>query len=273
MRFFIKYDTYQDGPFDLISMIRKIRNGELREDVLVLEEHDERAVPAGHHPKLESFYNELQPNFISDDTQSFIESYTIGYALRQGWNFFQHHHASIICSGIYLFAVVVSGLLFSSILPPTLSIISLILTWSAAFFFLGGLLLSIAQIYRGEKPNLRYILGQYIHYLRPLLAYGVITGVLSAIGGALLIIPGLIVISICIFAPLLILERQFGARYALHASKATMKRHGMKLFELVLALVAVNFIGGVFFVFPLLITLPVTLSVIVELHERITFQP
>ena len=271
MRFFVKYDTYQDGPYDLVSMIRKIRNGDLRPDILVLEEADERAVPAGIHPKLESFFHELKSTHMAEGIDVYLRPGGTIYALKQGWMFFQHHSNSVLCSGTYLMAVIATGIALNSILPPLFAPLTLLLTWIVAQFFLGGFLLSIAQIHRGERLSFPPILRAYGKYGVALLAYGIIAGVLSAVGGLFFIIPGLMVLAYCIFAPLIIAESPVGTRYALRMSHLVIKRHGKPFFELMIALIALNFIAALFFVFPLLITLPITMSIIVDIYDRLHF--
>jgi len=272
MRFYIKYDSHQDGPFDLITMIRKIRSGELRQDILVLEDSDDRAVAAGAHPRLQSFYMEMEDDYIPDTIEPYMQNDGIFYTLQQGWRFFQQHPNSVACSGIYLLSILGFGIFYSAILPDVLGVFGLLLTWVTAYFLLGGFLISLLQMYRGERPQLAYILSLYKQHYAPLLAYATIIGLLSALGGMLLIIPGLIVLTLFIFAPLLIIEQNLPVRNALEASSQTVKRHGRKMFEILFTLIALNFIAALFFIFPLLVTLPISMVIIIELYERIAFR-
>lgn len=268
MQFYIKYGNVQDGPFDLVTMIRKIRNKEISRETLVLEEKDSYAVAAYEHPRLQSFYEEMKEDFVEEGLEPYFTGNGFVYALQKGWSFFQHYPNCVLFSSGFLFVVLLMGALFSGLLPDFLGIF---LGWTVFHFLNGAVLLAMKQLNTHHRVDFQSITTRYLGHLKPLLLYSITIAFLSAIGGIFLVIPALFLLTLYIFAPLLILEENYSFWDAMETSKQTVIQHGRKLFEILFGLTVVNFVAALFFLLPLAITIPITYIVIIDLYDKTPF--
>ncbi|MCC7260159.1 MAG: hypothetical protein IT567_03930, partial [Alphaproteobacteria bacterium] len=75
------------------------------------------------------------------------------------------------------------------------------------------------------------------------------------------------VLTCYIFTPLLILEKHMSFWEAMEASRKTVLNMGSHNMGVLLALVVANFLGAIFFLFPLLLTLPITTNALSEIYD------
>ncbi len=268
MQFYVKYGDVQDGPFDLVTMIRKIRNKELSQDVLVMEANDSHAVAARQHPKLQSFFEELENGNLKNDMMPSSDRGVAGL-LRNALLLFQHNPNLAIYSSWVIFITLLFGLLVGMLASDTIAIF---MSWWCFNFLNGAMLLVAKQVESGDSISVKSIIVKYMANLRAILAYSVMISLLSVVGGLFLLIPGLIVITLTIFAPLLILEEGYGCWQAMQASKNYLLRHDRKMAEMVFILVAVNFVAGAAFLLPLAMVMPITYAAIIEIYQKLAIQ-
>lgn len=273
MRFYVKYETAQEGPFDLVTMVRKIRNGAITSELLVLEENDEKAVPAGEHPQLLSFFQEIQMEAMRGESRGTGGKNVIRFSslLKRGWNFLVSHHFSAVCSAVLLGVTLLLATIFTAILPDFMAVLNILLSWIAFNFLLSILLIIFLRIYRSQPCDLHSLSLVIKRSAVPLLFCAALTGIFSAIGAVLLLIPGLIAIALYSFAPLLIVERHYDFWAAMETSRKTILKQGRPLFEAVFGFTVINFIAGFPFVIPLAVTLPITYGALAEVFDEIPF--
>lgn len=271
MHFYVKYDTNQEGPFDLVSMVRKIRNGMITPEQLVLEEQDEKAVPASEHPQLKSFFREIELLTAQSDTAHSTSTLSFSSSFKKGWKFLVGHQFSAIYSAGIIGMCLAVAVLFNLILPDFMSSLTWLLIWIANQFFLGILLFLFVRCHRGQPydPHSIYISAQ--RYFVPLIFCATLTGVFSGLGMILLIIPGLVMLALYCFAPLLIIDQNYDFWDAMETSRKTVLAHGRPLFEVVFGFALINFLAGALFLLPLAITLPITYGALAELYDEIKF--
>lgn len=271
MKFYVKYETMQEGPFDLVAMVRKIRNGSVSAELLVLEENDEMATPAAEHPQLKSFFREIE--LLSAREEPHSETHNFGFisSLKKGFKFLTNNHFSAIYSAALLGICLMFAALFAAILPDFMAVLNTLLVWIVAQFMLGVLLFMFLRIHRGQPHDPHTLYSLISRYFVPLAFCAALTGIFTGLGIGLLIVPGLALIGFYCFAPLLIIDQNYDFWDAMETSRKTVLAHGRPLFEIVFGFALLNFIAGLCFVLPLAVTLPITYGALAELYDEIKF--
>ncbi len=269
MGFYIRYETHQDGPYDLISMIRKIRKGLIPPETLVMEEKEPNAQPARLHPQLNSFFREQDEDYVSDEAATIVKQLDFSGIMAYGWDFFKNNMISGLISALAIFATLAYSIVIliasqGALLP------AIILIGIAAVFFLCGFIHMLHRMQRQLPFSLYAVRTFYRDNWGNLIMFCVAFSLIHIAALSLLIIPGLILLSRTTFAPILVVEKNYHFWHAIESSHRTVKNHDGKLNSILLALVGINIIAA-FFVFPLVITLPITFAGVLELYNRLEF--
>lgn len=269
MGFYIRYETHQDGPLDLVTMIRKIRKGLIPPETLVMEENDSNAQPARQHPQLNSFYREMEDDYVSDEAAAIVDHLNFGAVMAAGWDFFSYNLVAGLLSALAIFATLCYAIAIlvaaqGAILP------SLFLIGIATVFFLCGFIFLLQQLQRQLPFSLASLRDFYSRNWTNLVLFSMTFSIISLTAFALLIIPGVIVLSRIAFAPILVVDKNYHFWHAIESSHRTVGHHGKKLFSVMLGLVIINLVAGIF-IFPLLITLPITFAGVLELYNQLDF--
>jgi hypothetical protein len=269
MGFYIKYQHYQEGPLDLVTVITKIRRGSLEPDMLVFQDGEE-PVAAASHPKLQEFFLKTSDATGKQGQQYAGANRSFGELFKLGWRFFLRYQSSSIYTAIIVLAAVAIGLGLYQILPDVLKFIAFLVTWVVATFGLGVLEFAILRLTRGQPAGAGWLVEHVSNNFVPMLTFSAIAGLLSLIGGILILIPGLFVIAIYLYAPLLILERNMDFWEAMEASRRAAFSNGYDSLGILFGFVVINFVAAIL-IFPLLFTLPITLGAVAELYEEQNF--
>ncbi len=269
MGFYIRYETHQDGPFDLVTMIRKIRKGLIPPETLVMEEKEPQAQAARLHPQLNSFYREMEDDYVSDDAMNVMSQLTFSAMMDYGWDFFTNNLVVGMLSAILIFAILCFSIIIllaaqGSVLP------SILLITIASTFFLCGFLHMLQRLQRQLPFSLEALMRFYSHYGTNVMLFSCAFALLMASGFAFFIIPGIILLSYTAFAPILVVDRNYHFWHAIEASYRTVKKHGSKLYPIMLGLVGLNLLASLM-IFPLIVTLPVTFVGVLELYNKLDF--
>lgn len=271
MGYYIRYSTHQDGPHDLVSMIRKIRQRRLPPEALVMEENETHAQPARQHPNLNPYFRELDEDYISDEAHDVVQMLDFSALLRFGWDFFRNNLHISLASGLFLLAstlysIIIFTLAKGSLLP------SLLLSGIAISFFLCGFIYLLLQLYRAQPLTLDSVLGFYQQHWNNIALFSLSYCGLILSGLTLFIIPGLLLLAYTAFAPFLVVERNEHFWQAIETSIRTVRRHGTRLSSILIGIVGINVVAALCFGFPLIITLPVTFVGLLELYHRLDFK-
>ncbi len=272
MRFYIKNETAQEGPFDLVAMVRKIRSGSISPDLLVLEEHDEVAVPAGQHPQLHSFFREMEIEAARVETRGDTRTLAFVPAFKRGIQFLIANHFSAIYGAVAIGSTLLLFTLLTAILPSFMSPLSLLLSWIFLQFSLGILLFMCLRLHRGQTHDLSSVLPFIRRSAIPLAFCSALVGIFSVIGSFVLIVPGIVALALYSFAPLLIIEQNYDFWDAMELSRKTVMKHGRSLFEVVFGFAVVNVLAGALYGLPLAVALPITFGALAEIFDELDFQ-
>jgi uncharacterized membrane protein len=107
------------------------------------------------------------------------------------------------------------------------------------------------------------------HGYLPYLAATILTAIVVVVGLILLIVPGLIAAMMLLFVKFIIVDRDLGPIEAMKESARITKGHRVTLFLFVLAIAAINIIGAILLIIPLLVTIPVSTLAMVYAYRTL----
>ncbi|ODA68234.1 hypothetical protein A7A08_00051 [Methyloligella halotolerans] len=210
-------------------------------------------------------------------------TFSVGDAIKQGWEIFKSRPWFFIGACIILFiASVVIGLLTEAIDSVLVGdtvvnpedpsqgtvignlvnfLLSTLVNMGAVAFFLK----SYDDLPRASYGDLWHP-QSYLQYL----AVTVLFGLMIGLGLILLIVPGLIALVVFFFAPFLVIDRLMGPIEALKASMEITKGHRWTLFGLILAIAGINILGALALFVGLFVTIPVTTMAIVYAYRTLS---
>ena len=122
---------------------------------------------------------------------------------------------------------------------------------------------------RGQPTDINLLKNIVRSQFKPLLIVSCIIALTTMIGAFLLIIPGLFILTLYIFTPLLIIDHKMPFWDAMETSRKLVLGSGTDNLGIIFALVVINFVGGLLVFLPLLITLPVTISCLCEMYDEL----
>ncbi len=132
-----------------------------------------------------------------------------------------------------------------------------------------GVGLVFLKLKRDEKPDYKDVFA-YINKFLYLFLLALITGILTAIGLILLVIPGLIIITLFVYSPFYLAYEEKGIIESMKLSyKTVINNNLLAHFLLVIILLAINFIVVSLGFIGTIITYPLFVGIIVLLFEKI----
>jgi hypothetical protein len=276
MAYYIEYDGGNDGPFDLLGIIRKVRNGSLQKHHLVSRDDDIRPKPAYQHPDLYDVFIEQdkvdqeQDNIPADQNISFVG------LIKSGISVLKEDQTAAVLTGIFL--IILFFLVGISTMTLPVLVAGLIVP-ILAFMCFEVCLIAILRLSRVQMLSFRYIteiirthgISLLVAALPAALVAFTIPWLLSDIIGkgawGLMVIAGFPVIAYFFYVPLLVADRNMGIREAFAINNKVMRSIGLELYLLILGLLLINVVAAAFIILPLL-TLPITLLGLMTLYDH-----
>lgn len=267
--YYVEHGPIFDGPYDLMAMIRKVRNGSVHEHTQVRVGNSGVSKSARDYPELKELF----------DSQHEVESRTsiaaprrasFSSLLHSGMDFLRHNHTAALFSGVWMIFWLVVAMIFmggGSLGGIWLGIFINYLLFT--MFFCG-----ILHLVRGNPLGLGNILKSMVARTKVLLpATLIISGlmmpgvlVVHRLGDGvypitmpLLFLVTLLVFTFTLFVPLMVVEKGQGLKASFALSFRLIKGKGETL-GIHFALVALNFV-----LLPIMpITLPITMGALAE---------
>ncbi len=283
-QFFIISESGQKaGPYDLVGVVKKIRNGSLTADMLVSTVDDETQKPAKEWHELAEFLQEQAEEAQKSDEVHKLKSVSLTTRLRNGWNFLQHNQLSTIFSGLFVLFVLFSFGFVSLAIPPALRMFFHGVFLILIQFFFAGYCYSVLRMVRGQPVDFSFVRKKMSPIKKELIlasfimSFFVIFGLLfilsgikiiSSIGLLITALPGFYMMSLYIFAPLLILDKDVEFWEALEMSRKTVRASGIENIGVIFSLLIINFLAGMAFLIPMIVTLPITIAAISEMFDE-----
>lgn len=262
------------GPFDLLSMIRKAKNGTLQRQTAVALDAHETPQPAESFDELRTILDEEEHALATPQgPRAADQSITLMNAFRSGWENFQLNQTTAVLTGVFAIIAVLGMILLSLV---TNGIVAGILCSIWAFFVFDIYLVALLRKTRMQllnaaffqrllkKNGLTILLASLLAAIVP----GVLPALLAPVFGKftllVVLVPSSLAIAYLVFLPLIISDRQVGLGQALLINKEKMAAGGINFFSVIYGLLATNFIIPVFPV-----TMPVTLGAACDLYDRV----
>lgn len=266
MKYFVVEKNAKQGPYDLMGIIRKVRNGSVTADTLV-QEGENAPKPAIQIAKLADVFE--QEDQEDHHVPLTLHQHTLSGSIKTGWQFFQNNQISTVHTGVlilFVISLVGAGYTF---LPGVLQIPFYVLIFIIAHFSLSVYMFIILRMSRGQTVEFSSLSISIRECAKSLLIASCIIALPSIIGLFLLIVPGLFILTLYIFTPFLIMDHQYDFWEAMETSRKMVIGSGTENLGIVFALVVINFVAAIVVFLPLLITLPVTMSALAEMYEEL----
>ena len=271
----------RSGPFDLVSMVRKIRGHRVTPQTMILLDREEtHGRPASHLPEFGDIFKEIAGQQQQVATQEPGEFRTIRIipALKNGIEFVTNNFLATICTGAVLLMQVIAVFLLSmlsfgnSFLHATLAV------------FVCYFLFAIYQIIILRLSRMQLITPEFLSALLkrsvfPLLIISLAVGFIflipvllslavSPLALVLILMPGTLLMIPYLYAPLLVYDQGISASEALSLSKKMMKDIGKDNAMTLYMILLINFVAAAFLLIPVILTLPITLAAMSEIYDE-----
>lgn len=281
--FIVTADGQKSGPYDLVGVVKKIRNGSVGKDAMVATDKKPAPAPIASFAELAEFLNEQSTEETRSEEAHDMKSVTLAARLRNGWAFLQNNQLSTIFSGLLtLFIIFLAGIV-GLFFPTPLLTIGYSLVFVVIQFAFSAYIYSVLRMVRGQPVDVSFIRAKVKPVAKPLLTTSVMMSlfliiglllmlsggqVLAIIGLVIASLPGFYLMSLFIFAPLLILDKDMEFWEALELSRKTVQKSGVENTGVIFSLLIINFLAGMVFLIPLIISLPITIAAIAEMYDE-----
>lgn len=264
--FYIDVGGKKEGPHDLITLMRRIRTGKIKNDTGIYVGDAATPVPAGSVEDIADFFprSESAPAKKTASARA-SRAPSIIHLLQSGWRFTINHSIVTVFSGSFLILSILLVMAFYQRWNmPGVAL-------AAAFIFLMHqlYLVFMLRLYRGQVLGAAF----YNQLLGPVLGAIIISSALLSamiLGGlVLLLIPGILVAIFYVFVPFLIIDRRYSTVEAMHGSRLLLMKHGWDYLGTAASLVWLHILAAIL-VLPMMLTLPIFAGALAELYEEIS---
>lgn len=292
--YYIIQDNGYLGPYDLVALVIKIRNGSLTHNMQIQRDDSTDVKPANEWQELSGFFDD-GGNTRHDGTKSIKtdipsnQQYKLNLnlfgSLKMGLDFLQNNQVTTLLSGFIILLILVWATITSFLIPDKLHTIFYIIGFVFLYFILSCYMILILRMTRGQPIDFLYFLKKIkqksfkilmvslFSFLPSIIGFVLFLRLeeelfISLLGLLIIIIPGIFTAAIYSFAPLLIADKDLSVWEAMEASRACIMKDGSENFGVYFSLNAINFIAGLFMLLPMVITLPVTMSAMTEYYDE-----
>ncbi|MCH2547955.1 MAG: hypothetical protein MK052_10155 [Alphaproteobacteria bacterium] len=274
MEYYIKDTEKADGPYDMMAIIRKVRNGSVSEHTLI-------ATTVFEEPKPAESYKEFADFFVDDEdaeaagAPSVRPPRNLAALLAIGVEFLKNNIGATMFSGLFMVAWVLIAMATISqggIIMPLIGV-------GACYFLMGGYLYGILRYVRGNPVNPGLIIGIIASTAINMAVVSLVVAILmlppiflvSMLGTDMLILTLpilfiflLIIFTIMSFAPLLITQKKMDFWDAMRESLRVVTMNKGQNLGNVFGLMALNFI----LCFAMPVVFPITMAALVDLYDE-----
>lgn len=281
--FIIESDGSRSGPFDLITMVKKVRSGKVTSNTEVYAAGSDRIQLADSLPELAEFFGthggtihnaeELNKMNSQEDHQAIH----LMPLLKEALVFLAGHQNLAVISSAFMIGAIILTLISGIILPDILVAVVGTVVGGFAFFML---LTASLTVSRNQPVDGRFMQALMQYHFKPLLMASAITagmafGVPAIIGatlssiGYLLMMLGLIPYALYVFTPFILADDpSLTYKEAMELSKSWVKGQGMDNMGALVGLLFINAAAILCLFLPVFITLPLTCIALTEIYEQ-----
>lgn len=274
MEYYIKDSDTADGPYDMMAIIRKVRNGSLNESTLIATTIFEEPKPAISYEEFADFFKDDESEHISS-AGNMRGQRSLQSLLLSGVEFLKHNLVAAIYSGVFMIAWVLIAMTLMSKGSIFLSLLGV----GLCYFLMGGYLFGILRFIRGNPVTFGLVFGKIMSTAMNMGVVSLVVAVLMLppvvmvylLGESMLMItlPLLFIALLCIvtvfsFTPLLITSKGLDFWDAMRESLRVISRNKGQNLGNVFGLMALNFI----LCFAMPVIFPITMAALVELYDE-----
>lgn len=257
--YYIDHNGEKDGPYDVITLMRRIRVGKLASDALVYCDGDETPQPAAAIEELSGFFSAATES--NTPTPQTLPSLT--RLLTNAWNYvIDNSITTVYAGGLVLVTAIISIVsitLFGYALGIAISWISFCVLHSIYMIF-------TLRKCRGQTLSSDFV-SRYLSPIFPTLVFcGAAMGLGTLIGFSLLIIPGFLVLIGCIYMPFFLLDYHEEGLTSLRRSIMMLKKQKGSFVGMTSVLVLMHILC-IILILPVPISLPLFSAALAELYE------
>jgi hypothetical protein len=275
MEYYIKDTENADGPYDMMAIIRKVRNGTVHENTPLATTLFEEPKPAGSYSEFADFFNEDTQDSHHTITVTSRGARNLQTLLMTGVEFLKHNIVAAMYSGVFMIAWVLIAMMFMS----KGSILMSLLGVALCYFLMGGYLYGILRFIRGNPVTPGIIFGKMGSTAVNMGVVSVVVGfcMLPFMTAAHLLGDGLLVVTLPLlfiallsiftvlsFTPLLITYKGLDFWDAMRESLRVVTMNKGQNLGNVFGLMALNFI----LCFAMPVIFPITMAALVELYDE-----
>ncbi len=276
--YYLIKDNQKEGPFELMSMVKKLRNGNLSPQQFIITDALEAPIRADEDEVLAAYFADLAAPETNDTSTQKNQEIAFEALLKNSWQTFSAYQSTSIYVGVNIIFVLLLSLMLFSVLPTAI-----------AAFLAGATastLLSVFTIFihnqvhsRGNGADIIASLktrrGAKFIALNAALSIPCFTipAALWPVMGSfalIILLIGCFGFSLFMFAPLIWSEQSEEENYA-NMMKRSMKwvlSQDVDSIGKILTLFALNLIAFSAFLFPLFFMLPLTSIALSALYEE-----
>lgn len=272
--YYIEEGSTRIGPLDLLTLVRRVRQGKLAKETLIFAEGMPEALPAYLVPEIKSVFDDQvmidsQPDIMTNGKFSFMQ------LMRDGFEFFKYNQSTAMIVGAFLLIGALGGFVFS-LIPVSLIAVILSGIWSYAVFGL----MQVAMLKKSrmqllspkemtmlaKKCGLKLLTVSLLTLIVPFIIPAIVSSIVGPFGWFLLLVPGTFLWAYLFYVPLIVVDLNVSVKNAFSANHRGMKKMGLDNFSVIYLLLMVNVIVAPLLL-PLLITLPITLCALCEMYD------
>jgi hypothetical protein len=276
-QYYIIHHGSASVAYDLLGITRKVRNGTLSKDDIVLNAYTDEQLPAYQHAELYDVFIEQDAHELSDNNEEYND-HSRGFLalLGNSLGILKDSQLPIVIGGVFFLAA--SALIAAALIKLPLTAGALIAP-IAVYFMFSVLYICMLRLFRVQLLSFRYVfmiikkhgvalllaslIPALIGFAVPWLSSSIL-GVGSVILGAFLSVS---VMTYCVFLPLIIVERNVSIVEALSLNHRIFMNLGVERWTIIMGLLVLLILS-----FPLIITalfmIPITLLALCDIHDR-----
>jgi hypothetical protein len=272
------------GPYDLVAVVRKIRNGSLTSNTQLQLGDSAQTKPACEWPELAEFFGEKK-----DERPAVAEraaaTRTLSTALQSGMHFLQRNQYSTVYAGLLVMLIILIAAFVNFGLPAGLHAFCFMACFVLGHFLVSCYMLSVLRMARGQPIDAAYMQSKIGPALGSLMIASLFVCVPAIFGLALLtsslpvavlligllilVVPGLFTLSLYAYTPLLILDKGCDFWEGMEMSRKAVLKGGMEQSGIIYALFVINFLAGLCVFFPMALTLPITMGALADMYDEV----
>jgi uncharacterized membrane protein len=283
--YYIVTGKIRKGPYDTVTLVRKIRNGTLTAQSYLQQDEATAPKPAKDWAELAEFFNEKKEERPATAVElGVMQKKKLGDVLQSGIRFLQRNLNTTVFSGLFVLFFLLLATVINFGMPHAVQTIAYMICFVLGHFTLSCYMLSVLRMARGQPVDATYMESKILPVMKSLLLSSLFVSTPAIIGLALLTsglpkavlgfglliftVPGLFALALYSFTPLLILDKGMDVWDSMETSRKAVLKSGMENAGVIYALYVINFLAGLCILIPMAITMPITTGALTEIYDE-----